>query len=170
MKLQSFVKKITSLLLCLVMVCSYVSVTAQPGKEEYEQVTTLYDVHKIKPAYITQGLQFEAQYPGGMLVFPIVNAELQMGEFYGVEIYRLGGTLGESTVQIESIDYTAKYGVDYEIYVSPVKGDKAVCGEAAPIYAIEQLSYVPTLTSSSIDTEDSSGKDESQADLYNLYS
>ena len=169
MKLQSFVKKITSLLLCLVMVCSYVSVTAQPGKEEYEQVTTLYDVHKIKPAYITQGLQFEAQYPGGMLVFPIVNAELQMGEFYGVEIYRLGGTLGESTVQIESIDYTAKYGVDYEIYVSPVKGDKAVCGEAAPIYAIEQLSYVPTLTSSSIDTEDSSGKDESQAALYNEY-
>ena len=121
MQINLSFKKILAFLLSFVMIFSYISVIAQPGKEEYKKVTYLYDVHQVKPSYITNGLSLEADYPGGLLVFPVVNAELQMDDFYAVEIYRLGGTLGETTVTVESMDYTAQYGVNYEIYLSPLK-------------------------------------------------
>ena len=74
-------KKILAFILSFVLVFSYISVIAQPGKEEYKQVTCLYDVHQVKPSYITNGLSLQDDYPGGLLIFPVVNAELQMDDF-----------------------------------------------------------------------------------------
>ena len=169
MQINLSFKKILAFLLSFVMIFSYISVIAQPGNEEYKKVTYLYDVHQVKPSYITNGLSLEADYPGGLLVFPVVNAELQMDDFYAVEIYRLGGTLGETTVTVESMDYTAQYGVNYEIYLSPLKNEQPVKGQASPIYDIEGISYVPTLTSSGMQTTDMSNKSEDSSILYNEY-
>lgn len=162
-------KKILAFILSFVLVFSYISVIAQPGKEEYKQVTCLYDVHQVKPSYITNGLSLQDDYPGGLLIFPVVNAELQMDDFYAIEIYRLGGTLGESTVTLETMDYTAKYGINYEIYLTPLKDEMPVDGQASPLYDIEGLSYIPTLSSSGMQATDVSNETEKSSALYNEY-
>ena len=164
-----FLKKILAFLLSLVMVFSYISVIAQPSKEEYKQVTSLYDIHQVKPSYIMNGLSLETDFPCGLFVFPVVNAELQMDNFYAIEIYRLGGTLGETTVTLETMDYTAKYGVNYEIYLTPLKNEQPVKGQAAPIYDIEGLPYIPTLTSTGMQSTDVSDESEESSALYNEY-
>ena len=169
MKRFFVLKKLMALILCFVMVCGYISIVAKPDSISCRQVTSLYDVNVVKPAYITQGLSLAEDYPGGMLVFPIVNAELQMKDFYAIEIYRLGGTVGETTVTIESIDYTAQYGIDYEIYLSPIESEQPVSGEAAPIYAIQEISYIPTLNNAGMETADASGSSNSASKLYNEY-
>ena len=169
MKRFFILKKLMALILCFVMVCGYISIIAKPQRVSYKQVTSLYDVNVVKPAYITQGLSLAEDYPGGMLIFPIVNAELQMNEFYAIEIYRLGGTVGETTVTIESVDYTAQYGIDYEIYLSPTETEQPVSGEAAPIYAIEEISYIPTLNNAGMETSSSSDNSDSASELYNEY-
>lgn len=169
MKRFFVLKKLMALILCFVMVCGYISIVAKPDSVSCRQVTSLYDVNVVKPAYITQGLSLAEDYPGGMLVFPIVNAELQMNDFYAIEIYRLGGTVGETTVTIESIDYTAQYGIDYEIYLSPIESEQPVSGEAAPIYAIQEISYIPTLNNAGMETADASGSSNSASKLYNEY-
>ena len=116
MMMSKIFKSVISFVLCLIFLCSGVPVASDPACKD---VTFLYDTLALRNDYMLQGLTLKESNPKGMMIFPIVKAELEMENLYAIEIYRMGGTEGACSVTVESIDYTALYGIDYEIYLSP---------------------------------------------------
>lgn len=151
MKRKRRVNRVIALAMSLVVVlCAVVPASAQVVQKPY---TALYDSQKVKAELLKNDEKLNTQYPNGALMFPVVNAKLEMQEFYAIEIYRQGSTAGDATVTLESVDYTAGYGIDYEIYLSRDYGEEAVQGQTALFYAVEQYSFIPVVASGEVATD-----------------
>lgn len=159
-------KSVISLVLCLIFLCSGVPVTSDPACKD---VTFLYDTLALRNDYMLQGLTLKESNPEGMMIFPVVKAELEMDNLYAIEIYRMGGTEGACSVTVESIDYTALYGIDYEIYLSNGLYEPPIEGKAAPIYAIENYSFVPQINNTKKQYVDENNSANDSFEYYSQY-
>ncbi|MGN1113426.1 MAG: Calx-beta domain-containing protein, partial [Acutalibacteraceae bacterium] len=155
---KSYLKGAVALLLCFALLFSAVPAFATEMEKSY---VALYDEEKVSSEIFADNGTYKKDYPDGVVLFPVVNAELKMDEFYSFELYRMGGADGEATVTLETVDFTAGYGIDYEIYLSNKSTERAVDGEAALMYATEEYSYIPVITSSETQVE---GENTDQAD------
>ena len=159
-------KSVISFVLCLIFICSGVPVASEPACKD---VKFLYDVLALRNDYMIHGLTLKESNPKGMMIFPIVKAELEMENLYAIEIYRMGGTEGACSVTVESIDYTALYGIDYEIYLSNGLYEAPVNGEASPIYAIENYSFVPQINNTKKQYIDENSSADDSFKYYSQY-
>lgn len=164
---RSYLKGAVALLLCFTLLFSAVPALATETEKSY---VTLYDEEKVSSEIFADNVTYNENYPDGVVLFPVVNAELKMGELYSFELYRMGGADGEATVTLETVDFTAGYGINYEIYLSNKSTENAVDGEAALMYATEEYSYIPVITSSDtqVEGEDTDPTDSAQEVLASL--
>ena len=136
-------KAVIALVLCVTMVVCGLPVGASTAIKKSE---TLYDNQELQSKYLSPTDNLKKEYPNGALMFPIASATLKMDKFYAFPIFRQGGTKGETTVNIQTVDYSACYGVNYEIYLSNEYGEKAVDGKANPFYSNQDFSFIPVVT------------------------
>ena len=163
MKLKNikfYLKVLISIVLCVTLFIGAVPVSAETQKKSY---TALYNEEKVSQEIFADNDDYKDEYPNGLVVFPVVNAELKMDDYYAIEVYRMGGTKGEASVTVETVDYTAGYGIDYEIYLSNEYGESPVKGEAGLLYALEDFSFIPVITNSSTETQDEDDTSASSA-------
>lgn len=131
-----------SVLLCGI---SSLSVTA---KENDKDFTRLYDYDELAKRYLSENEEAQSEYPNGAFMFPLSSSQLKQDEFYAVDVFREGGTKGEASITVKSVDLTACYGVDYEIFLDNKSSSTPVDGEANPYYDMEEYSFIATHTQS----------------------
>lgn len=131
-----------SVLLCGI---SSLSVTA---KENDKDFTWLYDYDELAKRYLSENEEAQSEYPNGAFMFPLSSSQLKQDEFYAVDVFREGGTKGEASITVKSVDLTACYGVDYEIFLDNKSSSTPVDGEANPYYDMEEYSFIATHTQS----------------------
>lgn len=143
-------KKILALVLSLsILMCGVPSLSAV-AKETEKDYTRLYDYDELAQRYLSDNEEAQSEYPNGAFMFPISSSQLKQNELYAVEVFREGGTTGESSITVKSVDMTACYGVDYEIYLDNKYGSSPVKGEANPYYDMEEYSFIATHTQSEV--------------------
>lgn len=157
--LKFCLKGFIAIVLCVAMIFSAMPVSAKTRQKSY---VSLYNEEKVSAEIFADNGEYKKDYPNGLVMFPVVTAELKMDNFYAIDIYRMGGTEGEATVTVETVDYTAGYGTDYEIYLTNEYGEAPVDGEAALLYAMEEFSFIPVITSgeSQVDDESDTSADD----------
>ena len=141
-------KRSLALILSLsVLLCglSSLSVTA---KENDKDFTRLYDYDELAKRYLSENEEAQSEYPNGAFMFPLSSSQLKQDEFYAVDVFREGGTKGEASITVKSVDLTACYGVDYEIFLDNKSSSTPVDGEANPYYDMEEYSFIATHTQS----------------------
>lgn len=61
---------------------------------------------------------------GNLVYFGTAAATLDEGDrYYAIPVYRAGDLTAEASVDVQTLDMTAVYGKDYELYMSGVKKD-----------------------------------------------
>lgn len=159
-KIKRAAKALISIVLCLTMiVCAIPMVTANDDR----QYLRLADLENLKTQYLTSDETAIKEYPNGSVFFPVISGELQMSQFYAVDIFRQGGTEGEASITVSTIDLTASYGEHYKVYTSNKLFDKAIDGEANPYYAISNFSFIPIVTETEVLYETENDTDNTQA-------
>lgn len=158
-------KKIIATALCLTVILCVFPASAQTEPIPY---TSLYNEEKVSAEIFKENEKYTETYPNGLINFSLASAQLEMEEFYSIDLYRLGGTEGEASLTLETVDYTAGYGIDYEIYLDNQYDSKAVEGEAALLYAMEEFSFIPTVTEN--DTEKASDEENNASNILSQYS
>lgn len=144
-------KKTVAVALCLTVLLCVTPASAQTQPLPY---TSLYNEEKVSSEIFANNGKYTETYPNGIINFPIASAELEMEEMYCIDLYRLGGTSGSAEITLETVDYTAGYGIDYEVYLNNDYDSKPVQGEASLLYAMEEFSFIPTVTSSDSENVD----------------
>lgn len=166
-------KELLALVLCLsVLLCGIPTLSAS-AKEAQKSYTRLYDYDELAQRYLSEDEQAQAEYPNGAFMFPLSSSQLKQNELYAIEVFREGGTKGEASITVKSVDMTAQYGVDYEIFLDNKRFSSPVDGEANPYYDMEEYSFIATHTQS--ETVYASNNDENtqqvrdEASDYNDY-
>ncbi|MGN0477564.1 MAG: Calx-beta domain-containing protein, partial [Ruminococcus sp.] len=127
-------------LLCLLMlICSIPMGTAA----EQRPSSSVADTTQLRQKYLKKDEATRTLYPNGAVMFPLSSSELKMKEFYSFDVFRQGGTKGKATVKVSTIDLTAEYGTDYNIYTTNEINADPVKGKANPYYAIQNYSFIP---------------------------
>ncbi len=120
-------------LICIVMsVVMLLGVTPVAATAQEREVTLLYDKAAADASLLCPSEEEIAAYPNGALLFPLTSADLEMKEYYAVDVYRQGGIEGEASVTVSAIDLSAHYGRDYALFTSLAESSE-VDGEALPL-------------------------------------
>lgn len=130
-----------------ILFCGMSSLTAT-AKGREKDFNRLYDYDELAKRYLSENKEARSEYPNGAFMFPLSSSQLKQDDFYAVDIFREGGTSGEASVTVKSVDMTACYGVDYEIFLDNEFSSSAVDGEANPYYDMEEYSFIATHTQS----------------------
>ncbi len=132
-----------ALVLCVTLVvCSIPAFDANNEKFYME----LADTEALYEMYLNPNEQTVAEYPCGAMIIPVTAADLEMKNLYAVDILRQGGTADEVSITLKTIDLSAAYGTDYEIFETNRVVESPVKGEANPYYAIREHSFIPLIT------------------------
>lgn len=139
-------KEILALVLSLsILLCCVPSLSAS-AKETEKSYTRLYDYDELAQRYLSENEEAQSEYPNGAFMFPLSSAQLNQNELYAVEVFREGGTKGEASITVKSVDMTACYGDDYEIFLDNKNISSPVDGKANPYYDMEEYSFIATHT------------------------
>ena len=130
---------LVSLLCLLMLICSIPMGTAS----EQRPSRSVADTAQLRQMYLKKDEATKTLYPNGAIMFPLRSSELKMKEFYSFDVFRQGGTKGKATVKVSTIDLTAEYGTDYNIYTTNEINADPVKGKANPYYAIQNYSFIP---------------------------
>lgn len=143
---KKFGKRILSMALSLTMMSGLASLYSIAANDVHKEYTRLYDYESMKSQFLNSSAETIAEYPNGSFMFPVSSAEMKMENLYAIEIFREGGTAGEASITVKTVDLTAEYGNDYEIFLDTRMVTEAVEGEANPYYDIEEYSFIATPT------------------------
>ena len=141
-------KRSLALILSLSVLLCGISSLSVTAKENDKDFTRLYDYDELAKRYLSENEEAQSEYPNGAFMFPISSSQLKQDEFYAVDVFREGGTKGEASITVKSVDLTACYGVDYEIFLDNKSSSTPVDGEANPYYDMEEYSFIATHTQS----------------------
>lgn len=130
---------LVSLLCLLMLICSIPMGTAT----EQRPSRSVADTAQLRQMYLKKDETTKTLFPNGAVMFPLSSSELKMKEFYSFDVFRQGGTKGKATVKVSTIDLTAEYGTDYNIYTTNEINADPVKGKANPYYAIQNYSFIP---------------------------
>lgn len=125
-------KKSLAFVLSLSILLCGVSSLSATAKEKEKDYTHLYDYDELAKRYLSENEEAQSEYPNGAFMFPLSSSQLKQNELYAVEVFREGGTNGEASITVKSVDMTACYGEDYEIYFDNKFTSSSVDGEANP--------------------------------------
>lgn len=152
-------KAIISIILCLsLIVCASPIISANDDKP----FTRLVSPDSLESQYLVADETAESEYPNGAIFFPVTTGELKMEELYAVDILRQGGTTGDASVTVKTIDLTACYGEHYEIYISNKRFESSVDGTANPYYAVSEYSFIPVVTETEVIYETDNNSEDTQ--------
>ena len=129
--------------------CGVPSLSAA-AKETEKSYTRLYNYDELAQRYLSENEEAQSEYPNGAFMFPLSSSQLKQNELYAVEVFREGGTKGEASITVKSVDMTAQYGVDYELFLDNKNISLPVEGEANPYYDMEEYSFIATHTQSEV--------------------
>lgn len=141
-------KRSLALILSLSVLLCGISSLSVTAKENDKDFTRLYDYDELAKRYLSENEEAQSEYPNGAFMFPLSSSQLNQDEFYAVYVFREGGTKGEASITVKSVDLTACYGVDYEIFLENKSSSTPVDGEANPYYDMEEYSFIATHTQS----------------------
>ncbi|MCQ4022572.1 MULTISPECIES: Calx-beta domain-containing protein [unclassified Ruminococcus] len=139
-------KEIVALVLSLSIMLCCVPYLSASAKETEKSYTRLYDYDELAHRYLSENEEAKSEYPNGAFMFPLSSSQLKQNELYAVEVFREGGTKGEASITVKSVDMTAQYGIDYEIFLDNKYGSSPVDGKANPYYDMEEYSFIATHT------------------------
>ena len=117
-----------SLILCFSILFCCVPAVPVMADEREKSFTRLYDYDELSERYLSENKEAKSEYPNGAFMIPLSSAQLKMDDLYALEIFREGGTKGEASITLKTVDMTAEYGIDYNIFLdtkytsSPVEG------------------------------------------------
>lgn len=152
-KSKKYGKVIISVILCVTIITGCVvpcfAAVAENGAESYSR---LYNYEELAEKYLTYDEETTNEYPNGAFMFPLSSAELKMDDTYALEVFRQGGTDGEAAITVKSVDMTAKYKTDYEIFVGGTDDSDKINGEAKPYYDIGGYSFIAKHTKQQVET------------------
>ncbi len=141
--MKKCLKAILAFVLCVTLVvCSIPAFDANNEKFYME----LADADALYEMYLNPNEQTVSEYPNGAMIIPVTAADLEMKNLYAVDILRQGGTADEVSITLKTIDLSAAYGTDYEIFETNRVVESPVKGEANPYYAIREHSFIPLIT------------------------
>lgn len=143
-KILGFSKRLLSVILCCTLLLASLPVLVASASENSSSYTRLYDLNEVTKLYLSENEKTISEYPNGAFMIPLASAELKMKDTYALEIFREGGVKGDASITLKTIDLTAGYGEDYEIFTS--LAEKAVKGQANRYYDIENYSFIATRT------------------------
>lgn len=166
-------KEIIALILSLsILLCCVPSLSAS-AKDAEKAYTRLYDYNELAQRYLSENEEAQSEYPNGAFMFPLASSQLKQNELYAVEVFREGGTKGEASITVKSVDMTAQYGVDYEIFLDNKYASSAVDGEANPYYDMEEYSFIATHTQKEVicasNNDENTQQVRDEASEYNDY-
>ena len=141
-------KRSLALILSLSVLLCGISSLSVTAKENDKDFTRLYDYDELAKRYLSENEEAQSEYPNGAFMFPLSSSQLNQDEFYAIYVFREGGTKGEASITVKSVDLTACYGVDYEIFLENKSSSTPVDGEANPYYDMEEYSFIATHTQS----------------------
>ncbi|WP_294909624.1 Calx-beta domain-containing protein [uncultured Ruminococcus sp.] len=170
---KKIAKKILALVLSLsILLCGVPSLSVA-AKETEKSYTRLYNYDELAQRYLSENEEAQSEYPNGAFMFPLSSSQLKQNELYAVEVFREGGTKGEASITVKSVDMTAQYGVDYELFLDNKNISSPVEGEANPYYDMEEYSFIATHTQSEVvyasNNEENTQKVRKDASEYNDY-
>lgn len=149
-RIKKSFKAILSLVLSFsILFCCIPSVSVMAEDKE-KNFTRLYDYNELSERYLSENEEAESEYPNGAFMFPLSSAQLKMNDFYALEIFREGGTKGEASITVKTIDMTAEYGIDYALFLDTRYSSSPVEGEANPYYDMEEYSFIATHSKSEV--------------------
>ncbi len=159
-------KRILAYFLCFAMIFTTMPQFAFAAQSGERNVIELYNYDELSSIYLSENEEAAAEYPNGAYMFPLSSMQLEMNGFYALDVFREGGTQGDSSITVKTVDLTARYGVDYEIYLGSDYKDKPVDGEANPYYDLAGYSFIatPTKTETTYVTNEGDDLDNVRAD------
>lgn len=172
-KIKRTGKYILSIILCFsILFCGIPSVSVLADEKE-KSFTRLYDYDKLSQRYLSKNENTESEYPKGAFMIPLSSAQMKMDDLYALEIFREGGTEGEAAITVKTVDMTAQYGIDYEIFLDRKFGSTPVDGDANPYYDMEEYSFIATHSQKEVicasNKDDNVEKVRKEASDYNDY-
>lgn len=152
--------------------CGVPSLSAA-AKETEKSYTRLYNYDELAQRYLSENEEAQSEYPNGAFMFPLSSSQLKQNELYAVAVFREGGTKGEASITVKSVDMTAQYGVDYELFLDNKNISSPVEGEANPYYDMEEYSFIATHAQSEVvyasNNEENTHQVRKDASEYNDY-
>ena len=136
---------IISIILCMTLLFGTASFAfaAEAGTRAYQRLA---DLDEITATYLSDSEERAAQYPNGAIMIAETSAELEMKQWYAIDILRQGGTDGEAKIKLSTVDMTAGYGEDYRLYLSDKPSDKGVDGTKKLYYYESNVPYIARLS------------------------
>lgn len=128
-----------SLLLCVVMLSGVIPIAYSATGDGKRSYTRLADLAEMEELLLSDSEARSAEYPNGAMMLAETSAELEMNRTYAIDIFRQGGTKGEASIKLSTVDLTAGYDEAYRLYLSDDAADKGVDGTM-------QLYYYPSFT------------------------
>ena len=144
MKPKKMLRGITAAVLSAAMLLPAMGTAfaAQPQRS----VERLSDYAALKAAFLDNDDMPAELYPHGVVSIAQGSTDMQMDKFYEIDLFRQGGTSGEASVTLSTIDLTAAYGKDYELRLSDDLSDSAQPGTACLYFARTGIPYIPVET------------------------
>lgn len=147
MKRAKDIGKVTiSFILCVSILFCCVPNLSVTADEREKSFTRLYDFNELSQKYLSANKETVSEYPKGAFMIPLSSAQLKMDDLYALEVFREGGTKGDASITVKTVDMTAEYGKDYEIYLDNKYASSSVKGDGNPYYDMEQYSFIATHT------------------------
>lgn len=152
-----------SLILCFSILFCCVPAVPVMADEREKSFTRLYDYNELSERYLSENKEAKSEYPNGAFMIPLSSAQLKMDDLYALEIFREGGTKGEASITLKTVDMTAEYGIDYNIFLDTKYTSSPVEGKANPYYDMEEYSFIAKHTKKEVVC--ASNKDENVAQV-----
>lgn len=146
MKLKKLLRGLTAAALSAAMLLPVVGTSA--AAKPQLSVERLSDYAALKEAFLDTDEMPVELYPHGVVSLAQESTDMQMNKFYEIDLFRQGGTAGEASVKLSTIDLTAAYGKDYELRLSGDLSEPAEKGEASLYFARTRVPYIPVETES----------------------
>ena len=146
MKLKRMLRGITATVLSAAMLLP-ATVTAFAAQSQLT-AERLGDYATLKAAFLDSDDMPAELFPHGVVSIAQGSTDMRMNKLYEIDLFRQGGTAGEASVTLSTIDLTAAYGKDYELRLSSDMSVAAETGEADLYFARTGIPYIPVETQS----------------------
>lgn len=161
-----YVKRILSAVLCVMLVVCCLPKVDVSAKDINKKSVAMCNENTLHKTYLgATNDEAVKEYPNGVFMFPLSKAKIKMNNFYSFKVYREGGTKNKASVCVKTVDMTAKYGKDYNIYLDKKMDSKAVEGKANPYYNLNGYTFLPTITKTGTKIETNKYSADKLADM-----
>ncbi len=142
--MKKAVISLMSLMLCAILLFGMVPTAFAAETERY--YTRLADLNELEATLLADSEKRAAEYPNGAIMLAETSADLEMNRTYAIDIFRQGGTKGEASIKLSTVDMSAGYGEAYRLYLSDSMADAAVKGDKKLYYYETGVPYIARLS------------------------